>query len=514
MPAASPEAPHASSWSRLPLAWQLTCWFSLSAFVLVGVAVILLYALLLEHFRAADRGYLLDKMAVLRSEFAASPDRDTWLRQAALMDPAVRVHTRLLIRLLDRTGKVIIATPDFRSLLPAAPAALAPTVPASAPPVVQTLWAQDGTRFLTATAPVSLDEDALGLLQVAYHNSDADRILHRYRESLLAVLAVASSACVVVGWQISRRGLRPVQRLTQATRLIGSHSLHLRLGERDVPRELVELSHAFNQMLDRLEESFRRLARFSAAIAHELRTPINNLQGMAEVALAADRSGTEYREVIASCLEECGRITHLIDTLLFLARADNPQTQLQREPVQVAEVLRILANFYHIPASDAGIRIACACPQDVVVAADRTLLHRALGNLIENAIAHTAAGGRIVLGAEIADDVVRLGVSDSGCGIPPAQLAHLGDPAWSPREARDMGHHLGLGLAIVRGTARLHGGDIAIRSTVGVGTTVELILPREPATPALTPTADPAATHRDRSAAGAASSPSVPTTTS
>src|SRR5229473_22339 len=120
-------------------------------------------------------------------------------------------------------------------------------------------------------------------------------------------------------------------------------------------------------MLDRLEQAFSRLSQFSADIAHELRTPINNLRGESEVALSKPRSTEEYRDVLSSCLEECARLSRLIDSLLFLARAENPETQIKRERVDIARELATLREFYDAGATEAGITLKLEAPQGVTV---------------------------------------------------------------------------------------------------------------------------------------------------
>src|SRR5207237_8763771 len=134
------------------------------------------------------------------------------------------------------------------------------------------------------------------------------------------VLAAGRLVSTAAGHALARRGLRPLREITQTARRIRSSTLDQRLDCTALPAELADLAGTFNDMLDRLEESFRRLERFSADIAHELRTPVNNLRGEVEVALGQPRSLDQYREILSSSLEEFGRLTGLIDSLLFLAR--------------------------------------------------------------------------------------------------------------------------------------------------------------------------------------------------
>src|SRR5262249_19800144 len=149
--------------------------------------------------------------------------------------------------------------------------------------------------------------------------------------------------------------------------------------------------------LDRLQESFDRLSRFSADIAHELRTPVNNLRGEAEVALGRPRSVDDYREVLGSCVEECSRLSSLIDNLLFLARAESPQTQIGKERFDVVAELGKVRDFYEAAAAEAGVSLVVRPNERLLVELDRTLFQRAVGNLLANALAHTPAEGTVTL---------------------------------------------------------------------------------------------------------------------
>ncbi|MGB8919015.1 MAG: ATP-binding protein, partial [Candidatus Sulfotelmatobacter sp.] len=250
------------------------------------------------------------------------------------------------------------------------------------------------------------------------------------------------------------------------------------------PLELASLASTFNQMLDGLEESFERISRFSTDIAHDLRTPVNNIRGEAEVVLARARSADEYRDVIESCLEEAVRLSDLIGDLLFLARAESPLTQLRRERVNVGELLGGVREYYEASAADGGILLTTKVGDKPVVAElDRTLLQRAVGNLVSNALTHTPRGGVVVLGTNIdfsnADfSRIRIEVSDTGVGIPPEALPRVFDRFFRVDSSRSQGSGgTGLGLAIVQSIALLHGGNVEISSQPGQGTRVTLHMP-------------------------------------
>jgi two-component system heavy metal sensor histidine kinase CusS len=220
------------------------------------------------------------------------------------------------------------------------------------------------------------------------------------------------------------------------------------------------------------------LARFSSDIAHELRTPINNLRGEVEVALSKPRSPDEYAEVLGSALEECLRLSRMIDSLLFLARAENPQSEIRREPLDVRKELAAVREFYDAAAVDADVQLDLASSDEIVAPLDRTLFQRAVGNLLENALAHTSAGGHICLDAVRENGMLYLSVADDGCGIPSDHLSRVFDRFHRVDAARSMnGGGAGLGLAIVKTIATLHGGDVKIESRVGRGTRVTLSIP-------------------------------------
>jgi two-component system heavy metal sensor histidine kinase CusS len=232
-------------------------------------------------------------------------------------------------------------------------------------------------------------------------------------------------------------------------------------------------------MLDRLEDSFRRLSQFSADIAREFRTPINNLRGEAEVALTRARSVDEYREALVSCLEESVRLSDLISDLLFLARAEKPAMNLRREDVHIRQELAKLCEYHEAAAADAGIELSVDCIEGLTFPLDRSLLQRAIGNLVANAFAHTPAGGKVVLSSSATNDRLRIEVSETGIGIPPEDLPRVFDRFYRVDSSRfSNGANVGLGLAIVKGIAVLHRGWTEVESELGRGTRITLVLPR------------------------------------
>jgi two-component system heavy metal sensor histidine kinase CusS len=230
-------------------------------------------------------------------------------------------------------------------------------------------------------------------------------------------------------------------------------------------------------MLDRLQDSFRRLERFSADIAHELRTPIHSIRNVAEIALATSHTRDGDREALATCLDSAEHLSRLIERLLFLARADDPRTVLELETFDLASELASIREFYVPAAEEAGIDLALSAPPHLACRLDRTLFQRALGNLLTNALAHTPDGGRVIVSASSGPEGLTLSVADSGVGISPEHLPHLFDRFYRPDPARSSGQGVGLGLAIVKSIAELHGGRASVASRPGAGCVVTLNFP-------------------------------------
>jgi two-component system heavy metal sensor histidine kinase CusS len=472
-----PEPAARRPWS---LAARLAVWYAGSAFLLVLLATGYLYWVLVANLDREDDELLADKVHVLRMLLRDTPEGAGPLKQEVQWESAVRQHVQFYVRILDADGRTVMETPGMGADLPPAIFPQARAVGA-APEDGAEVQSRSGRSFriLAARAITGGPTGKPRVLQVALDRSLEEDILAGYRAKLWFALGLALVLCTLAGYQIARRGLRPVAEMAATARRIRSSTLNERLGVGGLPAELALLAHTFNEMLDRLEDSFTRLARFSADIAHELRTPVNNLRGEAEVALGKHRSPEEYREVLASGLEECGRLSRLIDSLLFLARAESPETQIAREPVDIGRELAALHDFYEAAAAETGVTLTVACREGVVADLDRTLFQRAAGNLVANALAHTGPGGVVTLTAAGEGDAVRVEVADTGGGIPAEHLAHVFDRFYRVDPARPTGAgRVGLGLAIVKSIAALHGGSAAIVSEVGRGTRVTLVFPR------------------------------------
>lgn len=467
-------SPPSQSWS---LSARLAAWYAVSAFCLVALTTGALYWALQHHFDVKDNAALADQMQILRGHLGHVGDLQAMLHSEVIEESAARRFNQVYVRILDADGRDVIETPGLDAIL-----AVDDFPPADPDPtslvINQQVIGHNGDPFRVVCGAATIAGHGIGRIQIALNNRTEVELLAQYRRWLITLLLVALAVSTAGGYVLAYRGLRPLAQLATAISGIGSATLNKRISATGLPAELVMLAASFNATLARLEDAFARLRRFSADIAHELRTPVNNLRGEAEVALGKARSAEDYREVLASSLEECARLSRLIDTLLFLARAESPHTKLVRESLDLARELDGLRAFYAAAAEEAGITLSVTAPVGITLSSDRTLLHRAVGNLIENALTYTPVSGRIALSAERQGGHIRITVADSGRGIPGEHLPYVFDRFHRVEQARSNADgHVGLGLAIVRSIAVLHGGSAEITSTVGKGTEVTISLP-------------------------------------
>jgi two-component system heavy metal sensor histidine kinase CusS len=466
----SKSGPEGRPWS---LAVRLTVWYAGSSFALVLAATAVLYWALAGNLDREDDEALADKVRAVRAILAERPGDAEALRQEVEATNAAHGTERIFLGVRDKHSGYRGATEGMFTQIPST---AFPHFGALAPDDQTINYRTESGRSFRLRAVT--DDFGSYLIQVAIDRTPEAELLADYRRNLGAVLGAALVVGTLGGYRIARHGTRPVRTIAATARRIRPAHLGERIVARGLPAELRELADTFNGMLDRLEDAFARLARFSADIAHELRTPVNNLRGEVEVALTRPRPPEEYRDVLGSCLEECGRLARLIDSLLFLARAENPERRINRENVDVGGEFEGVRAFYEASAAEANVRLSVESPPGLAASLDRALFRRAVANLADNALSHTPAGGAVTLAALPDGEGVRVVVSDTGRGIPAEHLPYVFDRFYRADAARpsDRGN-AGLGLAIVKGIAELHGGTATVASEPGHGTRVTLTFP-------------------------------------
>jgi two-component system, OmpR family, heavy metal sensor histidine kinase CusS len=452
-------------------------YYTVSAAALLLAAMSILYVVVVQHINTADNLFLAD---TLRAVQAALADKRSVSNQL-LADEVPPGTTDYFVRVLDKGTKQVIAEqPDMGDRL--SPSMFPEPLSEDRVPTEGIEYkTPSGQWFLLMSASAVLDSNSPKpvLIQVAQDRSDDKEFTENFGKILAAVLIGGIVCSAAIAFWAAKRALRPLQEMATATEKVQASQLHQRLGRRRWPRELTALAAGFDQMLARLEESFDRLSRFSADLAHELRTPIQNLRGAAEVALTRTRTAVEYREVIELSIEEYQRLSSMIDSLLFLARAENAETRINRVKFKIGPAIDTILDFYDAAAREREIDLSRK--GDGAVYADPMLFRRAINNLVSNGLQHAPSAGQIQVLVVAGDNQrVQIAVQDNGSGIGPEHLPRIFDRFYRVDAARSSSSaSTGLGLAIVKSIMELHGGSAHAESELGVGTKVTLTFPGE-----------------------------------
>jgi two-component system, OmpR family, heavy metal sensor histidine kinase CusS len=455
------------------IASQLVLLFTLAATVMLCCGLGVLYVIVVRHAFEEDNVFLADKILALRADL----NRSDW-RQALeneLKAPRASEHVTYWVRALDSNGQTVAETPGMNGLLPAT------IFPASqkSPSALSPQDYRTGDKLFSLVA-IPQDVGAHpNILQVAQDRSTDEQFSRKFGTLLIAVLFVGIITSAIIALTVTKRGLQPLAKMTRSLNRTGPAHLNERLARARWPRELQPMAAAFDEMLDRLEDSFTRLSQFSADLAHELRTPIANMLGEAEVTLTRVRTPEEYREVVESSAAECQRLSGIIDNLLFLARAETGTGAVHPTLLDGRAAVHKIVTFYETLAEEHQVSVTCAGAGDIW--ADSALFGRAVSNLIENALRSTPAGGKIVISIAPGPSQCEVSVSDNGCGIDAEHIPRVFDRFYRADSSRSS-HGTGLGLALVKSITDLHGGTATLSSEPGRGTTVILTFPAKPAT--------------------------------
>lgn len=457
-----------SHWS---LALRLTIWYAATAFLLLAGVAWVQYRSLSADLAGEDDQLVLETLAAARraggvSISAADP-------ASALLGPLVRV--------LDPMCHVVggIGVPDGPPPVCDPAADSGPTLHTWVSPSDRT-WRIASQRASGSASPaVPHPDTTVAWFEVVLDRWTDIEVLRGYRRKLGIVLPAALLLFGALGLWLARRGLAPIQILARAVARIDSRSLGRRLDVAQTPPEVRTLVRSFEDMRERLDTAFAALTQFSTELAHEFHTPLHVLRQQTEIALARARTPDEYREVLGSTLEEVNRLHHMVDDILFLARAEDPRSRIDATALTVAVELADVVDFLEPLSSGQGVGLGVEVPEGLpTFSADRMLLRRALVNLVANAIRHTPPGGCVILTAERRDESMAIAVRDTGAGIPASALPYVFDRYFRvPGTSRSGAGGTGLGLAIVRGIMSLHGGIATVTSPPAGGTEVTLLFP-------------------------------------
>jgi two-component system heavy metal sensor histidine kinase CusS len=452
------------------IASQLVFLFTLAAAFLLLCGLGVFYWLVVRHAFEEDNAVLADKVSALSANLKAGGSR-------ALGEElkSVRTGERAVywVRVVDSAGRIVTETPGMNRLLPPS---IFPRTPTSTSATRNPKNYRIGGRLFSLVTTIEEANGQPYTIQVAQDRSTDDQFTKEFGALLAVVLAFGILASTVIAITVTKRGLRPLAEMTHSLERVGPTHLSERVPLARWPRELRPLAVAFDEMLDRLEDSFTRLSQFSADLAHELRTPIANILGEAQVALTRDRTPEEYREVIESMIYECERLSGIVDNLLFLARAESADKQITATVFDGRAAIEKIAAYYQTVAEDRHVTITCSGQGEVH--ADPSLFRRAVSNLVDNALRFSPDNGKIQISVATRNNRSEISVNDTGCGIAAEHLPRVFDRFYRIDPSRSS-YGAGLGLALVRSITDLHGGSATLQSQIGRGTVAIISFPEK-----------------------------------
>ena len=446
---------------RLSLSSRLALLFAACTAVVSLFAGVLFSRASEAHFVELDQQLLDSKLIGVRRALHDIQSRDSEVKLADELSPQADLSLRITGSDGRRWYDSSASLPD---LLPQKPG-------------LSTIN-DHGTDYRVLNAPLFDDKPDSPQLTLLLDITHHQHFLQRMQHLIWMTVGLSALATALLGAWAARSGLRPLRRMSTIASGVSAHSLNARLPEESMPSELAEMAHSFNEMLGRLDDAFQRLSAFSADIAHELRTPLSNLLTHTQVTLTRPRPIEDYREALHSNLEELQWMAQLVNDMLYLAKADHGLLMPKREALDLAAEADVLLEFFAPLAED--VRVTLSRVGSGHLEGDRSMLRRALSNLLDNALRFTPADGEVRVKIIDQPKGLSLTVENSGDGISKELLPRLFDRFYRVDPARHEGssEHAGLGLAITQSIVNAHGGKIHCESENG-WTRFVIELPKE-----------------------------------
>lgn len=447
---------------------RIALWYAALFVGSVAAVAVVTYALLGRALEAQDHSVLESML----TRYAAEYDRLglPGLRRLIEVDAGEGRHERLLVRVIGSGAAVIyFAEPPEWGAFDLARL--------DTPTVVRGGWMRidnppDGSVLEVGTAQLS---DGV-IVQVGRSSHVRDELLGHFRARGLQVLALVVVVGLLGGAVLTHFALAPLRALEGTLRaILATGRFDARVETRASHDPLDELGGLVNDMLGRIQVLLSGMRGALDNVAHDLRTPLTRLRTVAESALL-DGNPATMRDGLVRALDEAERVNATLTALMDISEAETGTMALSRGAVDLAVVVGEAIDLYADEADDKGLTLTATVPAGLAVSGDRTRLRQVLANLVENAVKYTAAGGHIEVGGERRGAAIAVTVRDSGVGIAAADLPFVWDRLYRGDTSRSS-RGLGLGLSLVKAIVEAHGGQVAVASTVGQGTTFTITLP-------------------------------------
>ena len=457
---------------RNTLSFRLTLWYD-GVFALSScVAFLLFYALITSFIREQTDQDLLAQ--VNRFSTLLSSEEIEAVKSAAVIEAQAAGVKKVFFRLLSLNGQVFsssnmaywknidIHEATIKELL------------RSRRPVFETITIpqrKEKVRILYAMLGPTI------VLQVGQAMESYSRFLDAFKGIFITTMTFLIVVAAGVGWFMARQAVSDVEAVTRTAQKISGGTLEERVPVKARGDEIDQLAITFNQMLDRIQTLLTEIKEMGDNMAHDLRSPITRIRGIAEVTLTTGKSLPEYEAMAANTIEECDRLLDMINTMLMISKAETGVGHLTREEIDLAGVIQEACRLFEPTAEDKGITLSCDVTEGNRFIGDSRMIQRMLSNLLDNAIKYSLPGGSVAISIAESDAQVAVSIRDTGIGISSNDLPHIFERFYRCDQSRSQ-TGIGLGLSLARAIARAHGGDITATSAPNEGSTFTIILPK------------------------------------
>jgi heavy metal sensor kinase len=455
---------------RNTLSFRLTLWYA-GIFALSScVAFLLFYALITSFIREQTDQELLSQ--VNRFSALGAAEGVEAVKNAAVIEAQAAGVKKVFFRLLSLNGQVFSSSNmaywkniDINEA------------------TIKELLRDRNHVFETITIPqrkekVRILYAMLGptiVLQVGQAMESYSRFLDAFKGIFITTMTFLIVVAAGIGWFMARRAVSGVEAVTRTAQKISGGTLEERVPVKARGDEIDQLAVTFNQMLDRIQSLLTEIKEMSDNMAHDLRSPITRIRGIAEVTLSTGKSLAEYEAMAANTIEECDRLLDMINTMLMISKAEAGVDHLSREEIDLTGIVQGACRLFEPTAEDKGIALSCQAPGESHFFGDMRMIQRMFSNLLDNAIKYTPSGGSVNISVAENDAQVVVSIKDTGIGISPRDIPHIFERFYRCDESRSQAG-IGLGLSLARAIARAHGGDITAMSTPNQGSTFTVTL--------------------------------------
>ncbi|NTV48426.1 MAG: heavy metal sensor histidine kinase [Geobacteraceae bacterium] len=465
---------------RLSLTMRLVLVYAISAITLLLISTAFLHTNINNILETAESNYIDDRYHVFRAVIETQPDFVDVIKQVIEWEGVYAAFPEYYARIQVRNAGILIETLDMDKLIPTDKFPDTYKSKIKEDPKKHFLYkGNNGRSYLLKSfwADTLAPSQRIEILIAKDVTAETDLIAKKHR-IIVSILMVLILFAIFFSFVVARKVLTPLGDLAKVANLITLDKIGLRIKDPTCwPVELRSSAIAFNSMLDRLKNSFAQISEYTANLAHELRTPVNNLMGEAEIALSKERTPEEYRMVLESGHDEHMRLMRMIDALLFMARGENPANQIENSLFDPMNEIEKVCCFNEALVEEKQAQISSN--GEGLIYGDPTLFCRVMNNLVSNALYYSSPGVKISISViKSRDGYIDVVVSDTGHGISEEDLNHVFDRFYrvmSSRSSYPQGS--GLGLSIVKFIMQLHKGTVTIQSILGQGTTVTLHFP-------------------------------------